>query len=85
MEGKPVGRETRTIALPDDSVEALFGSYDENLSSSSRLFNVRMIRTQGHDLHGRRGRGRPWPASSSVVEQLLALHAGGLPARRTAT
>jgi len=35
--------------VPEDGVEALFGSYDENLKHLESLFNVR-IRTQGHEL-----------------------------------
>jgi phosphate starvation-inducible PhoH-like protein len=40
---------TRTIALPDDSVEALFGPYDENLRFIESVSGVRLS-TQGHDL-----------------------------------
>src|SRR5437870_4441371 len=37
------------MTVPEDGVEALFGSYDENLKHLESLFNVR-IRTQGHEL-----------------------------------
>ena len=35
--------------MPEESVETLFGSYDENLKHLESRFNVR-IRTQGHEL-----------------------------------
>jgi phosphate starvation-inducible PhoH-like protein len=39
----------RTIAVPDEGIETLFGLYDENLRNLESLLNVR-IRTQGHAL-----------------------------------
>lgn len=39
----------RRIAIPEDGIETLFGSYDENLRQLESAFGVR-IRTQGHDL-----------------------------------
>src|SRR5947199_10146488 len=39
----------RRITVPEEGIETLFGSYDENLKHLEALFNVR-IRTQGHDL-----------------------------------
>jgi phosphate starvation-inducible PhoH-like protein len=39
----------RRIAVPEDGIETLFGSYDENLRQLESAFGVR-IRTQGHDL-----------------------------------
>ena len=39
----------KRITLPEQGIETLFGSYDENLKHLESLFNVR-IRTQGHDL-----------------------------------
>ena len=39
----------KKIAVPEEGIETLFGSYDENLKYLESLFNVR-IRTQGHDL-----------------------------------
>jgi phosphate starvation-inducible protein PhoH and related proteins len=39
----------RTLAVPEEGIETLFGSYDENLKHLESVFNVR-IRTQGHDL-----------------------------------
>ena len=37
------------IAIPEQGIETLFGSYDENLKNFESLFNVR-IRTDGHEL-----------------------------------
>src|SRR5436309_1885605 len=39
----------RRITVPEEGIETLFGSYDENLKHLESLFNVR-LRTQGHDL-----------------------------------
>jgi phosphate starvation-inducible PhoH-like protein len=39
----------KRITLPEEGIETLIGSYDENLKHLESLFNVR-IRTQGHDL-----------------------------------
>src|SRR2546425_9943429 len=39
----------KRITVPEEGIETLFGSYDENLKPLESLFNVR-IRTQGHDL-----------------------------------
>ncbi len=39
----------RKIAVPEEGIETLFGSYDENLRFLESLLNV-TIRTQGHDL-----------------------------------
>ena len=39
----------RRITVPQEGIETLFGSYDENLKHLESLFHVR-IRTQGHDL-----------------------------------
>jgi phosphate starvation-inducible PhoH-like protein len=39
----------RKIQVPEDGVETLFGSYDENLRQLESTFGVR-ISTQGHDL-----------------------------------
>jgi phosphate starvation-inducible PhoH-like protein len=64
MEGKPAAG-TRTIALPDDSVEALFGPYDENLRFIESVSGVRLS-TQGHDLQVAGD-----PAAVARVEQLV--------------
>jgi phosphate starvation-inducible PhoH-like protein len=39
----------KRITVPEEGIETLFGSYDENLKHFESLFNVR-IRTHGHDL-----------------------------------
>lgn len=39
----------RKITVPEEGIETLFGSYDENLRFLESLLNV-TIRTQGHDL-----------------------------------
>jgi phosphate starvation-inducible PhoH-like protein len=39
----------KRITVPEEGIETLFGSYDENLKYLESLFDVR-IRTQGHDL-----------------------------------
>ena len=39
----------RKISVPEDGIETLFGSYDENLRQLESTFGVR-ISTQGHDL-----------------------------------
>jgi phosphate starvation-inducible PhoH-like protein len=39
----------RKIPVPEDNIETLFGSYDENLRQLETTFGVQ-IRTQGHDL-----------------------------------
>jgi len=39
----------KRISVPEEGIETLFGSYDENLKHLESLFGVR-IRTQGHDL-----------------------------------
>ena len=37
------------IAVPEEGLDALFGTYDENLKQLETLFGVR-IRTQGNEL-----------------------------------
>ena len=39
----------KRMTVPEEGIETLFGSYDENLKHLESLFNVR-IRTHGHDL-----------------------------------
>jgi phosphate starvation-inducible PhoH-like protein len=41
--------EIKRITVPEEGIETLFGSYDENLKHLESLFNVR-IRTHGHEL-----------------------------------
>ena len=73
----------RKIAVPEEGVETLFGSYDENLKHLESLFNVR-IRTQGHDLlvEGDRGRRR---RASSAPSTSCGADARGLSRWPTAT
>jgi phosphate starvation-inducible protein PhoH and related proteins len=65
----------RKIAVPDEGVETLFGSYDENLRHLETLFNVR-IRTNGHELIVE---GDPKDADKveRVVEQVAGLMKDG--------
>jgi phosphate starvation-inducible PhoH-like protein len=55
----------RKIPVPEEGIETLFGSYDENLRFLESLLNVRIC-TQGHDLlvEGE-------PSSLSTVERLV--------------
>ena len=39
----------KRITVPEEGIETLFGSYDENLKRLESLFNVK-FRTQGSDL-----------------------------------
>src|ERR1051326_4019234 len=39
----------KRMTVPEEGIETLFGSYDENLKHLETLFNVH-IKTQGHDL-----------------------------------
>ena len=39
----------KRLTVPEEGIETLFGSYDENLKHLEALFNVRIL-TQGHDL-----------------------------------
>jgi phosphate starvation-inducible PhoH-like protein len=71
----PPATVIRRVTVPDDGVESLFGTYDENLKHLETLFNVR-IRTNGHDLvvEGESGDvGR----AERVLDQLTALIRGG--------
>ena len=45
-QGEPSTTTIARISIPDDGVEALFGSYDANLKTFERLFGVQ-IRTDG--------------------------------------
>ena len=46
---KIVNKENTVITLPEEGIETLFGSYDENLKFLESLLGVK-LRTQGHDL-----------------------------------
>ena len=74
----PELNQMKRITVPEEGIETLFGSYDENLKRLESLFNVR-IRTQGHDLlvdgdsAGRRqGRSRRRPAVVADARRLQA-------------
>ena len=65
----------RSISVPEDSVETLFGSYDENLKHFESTFNVR-IRTQGHEILAEGD--SPGPENvERVVNQLSTLSRDG--------
>jgi phosphate starvation-inducible PhoH-like protein len=66
---------TRTIALPDESVEALFGSFDENLRYLEGQTGTRLA-TQGHDLLVT-GDERAVARVEHVFNQLLGLQRDG--------
>ncbi|HEX7793666.1 MAG TPA: PhoH family protein [Vicinamibacterales bacterium] len=65
----------RSISVPENSVETLFGSYDENLKHFESTFNVR-IRTQGHEILAEGD--SPGPENvERVVNQLSSLSRDG--------
>jgi phosphate starvation-inducible PhoH-like protein len=66
----------KRITVPEEGVETLFGSYDENLKHLESLFNVR-IRTQGHDLLVE-GEALNLAKVDRVVGQLSSLMRDGL-------
>src|SRR5882672_2705219 len=66
----------RRITVPEEGIETLFGSYDENLKHLESLFNVR-IRTQGHDLLVE-GEATNLAKVDRVVGQLSSLMRDGL-------
>jgi phosphate starvation-inducible PhoH-like protein len=66
----------KRIIVPEDGIETLFGSYDENLKHLEALFNVR-IRTQGHDLLVE-GEGQGVERVERVIGQLSLLMGEGL-------
>ena len=65
----------RKITVPDEGVESLFGTYDENLKHLESQFGVR-IRTNGHELIVEGDAGDVGRAEK-VLEQLVALIRGG--------
>ena len=65
----------KRITVPEQGVETLFGSYDENLKYLEALFNVR-IRTQGHELLVE-GEFPDLERVDRVVGQLSSLMKGG--------
>ena len=66
----------KRITVPEEGIETLFGSYDENLKHLESLFNVR-IRTQGHELLVE-GDGPGVERVDRIVGQLSSLMRDGL-------
>ena len=66
----------KRITVPEEGIDTLFGSYDENLKHLESLFNVR-IRTQGHELARRRRRRPDLERVDRVVGQLSSLMRDG--------
>jgi phosphate starvation-inducible PhoH-like protein len=71
----PPATVIRKVAVPDEGVESLFGTYDENLKHLETLFNVR-IRTNGHDLVVE-GESADVARAERVLDQLTTLIRGG--------
>jgi phosphate starvation-inducible PhoH-like protein len=65
----------KRITVPEEGIETLFGSYDENLKHLESTFNVR-IRTQGHELVVE-GDTPALEKVDHIVGQLSALMRGG--------
>jgi phosphate starvation-inducible PhoH-like protein len=61
--------------VPDEGVESLFGSYDENLKHLESQFNVR-IRTNGHELVVE-GESGDVSRTEKVLDGLVSLMQGG--------
>ncbi len=59
------------IPIPDEGVETLFGSYDENLKQLEHLFDVQ-IRTAGHELRVS-GDAANLAKAEHVIDQLTGL------------
>ena len=71
----PPATVIRKIPVPDEGVESLFGSYDENLKHLETLFGVR-IRSNGHNLTLEGDPGDVGRAEK-VLDQLAGLIRGG--------
>jgi phosphate starvation-inducible protein PhoH and related proteins len=71
----PSATATRKIAIPDEGVESLFGSYDENLKHLETQFNVR-TRTAGHEVIVE-GDPADVARAERVLEQLAGLLRNG--------
>jgi phosphate starvation-inducible PhoH-like protein len=61
----------RRISMPDEGIETLFGSFDENLRHLESALNVR-LKTSGHDVVIEGG-NEEVAAAERVLEQLAAL------------
>ena len=79
----PSATVMRKISVPDEGVETLFGSYDENLKHLESLFNVR-IRTHGHELIVE-GEAADVARAERVLDQLAGADARTATSWRTAT
>ena len=73
-------RRCAKITVPDEGVESLFGSYDENLKHLEAQFSVR-IRTSGHELIVE-GDAADVARAERVLEQLAGADARRLQARQ---
>jgi len=71
----PPATVIRKISLPEEGVESLFGSYDENLKHLETQFGVR-IRTSGHHL-AVEGDPGDVARAEKVIDQLGGLIRGG--------
>jgi phosphate starvation-inducible PhoH-like protein len=65
----------RRITMPDEGLETLFGSFDENLRSLEAAFGVR-LKTSGHDLVVE-GPPDDVARAEAAIEQLAELLRGG--------
>jgi phosphate starvation-inducible PhoH-like protein len=71
----PSATVVRKVTVPDEDVESLFGSYDENLKHLESQFGVR-IRTNGHELIVE-GEAGDVARAERVLDQLAGLMRGG--------
>jgi len=71
----PSATVVRKVTVPDEDVESLFGSYDENLKHLETQFGVR-IRTNGHELIVE-GEAGDVARAERVLDQLAGLMRGG--------
>jgi phosphate starvation-inducible protein PhoH and related proteins len=71
----PSATVVRKVTVPDEDVESLFGSYDENLKQLESQFGVR-IRTNGHELIVE-GEAPDVARAERLLEQLVGLMRGG--------
>ena len=74
----------KRITVPEEGIETLFGSYDENLKHLESLFNVR-IRTQGTRSARRRRLAGRRQGRSRVVSQLVVADRATATSSRTPT
>src|SRR3970040_3004483 len=65
----------RRIAMPDEGIETLFGSFDENLRQLESALNV-SLKTRGHDVVVE-GSTDDLARAERVLDQLAGLLRGG--------